>query len=235
MIRVVSWNVHGFTDGRRRFSPEPALRILASLDPDVVALQEVEDRRWAASSALDWLAGQGGWSAWHAETLVRRGHSYGNAILSRLPVSRVVRHNLSVPGCEPRGALEVDFEATASDGTPAWRLVSAHLGLRRRERRLQVIRLLSMLGPPGEHMDVLTGDLNEWRIGGRLLAGLDEAFGHDSRLRTFPAWRPVLPLDRIWVRPRHRLSIARVERDIRGASDHLPLVADIHRGARAEG
>ncbi|MDB5729221.1 MAG: endonuclease, partial [Noviherbaspirillum sp.] len=45
----------------------------------------------------------------------------------------------------------------------------------------------------------------------------------------FPSFMPVFALDRIWIRPRHRLVHVEVHRTAlaRVASDHLPLIAHI--------
>jgi endonuclease/exonuclease/phosphatase family metal-dependent hydrolase len=58
---------------------------------------------------------------------------------------------------------------------------------------------------------------------------LDHRFGHAPTLRTFPARRPVLALDRIWVHPRAALASMWVHRSVhaRVASDHLPICADL--------
>jgi endonuclease/exonuclease/phosphatase family metal-dependent hydrolase len=71
------------------------------------------------------------------------------------------------------------------------------------------------------------GDINEWFLWGRPLRWLHVEFQETPAPATFPAYRPVLALDRLWVRPRtalrrlavHATPLARV------ASDHLPLVA----------
>jgi endonuclease/exonuclease/phosphatase family metal-dependent hydrolase len=58
-------------------------------------------------------------------------------------------------------------------------------------------------------------------------------FGHSPALPTFPSVRPVLPLDRIWVRPTavlQRMTVHRTALSAR-ASDHLPLKAVIEWAA----
>lgn len=224
MIHVVTWNVHGFVDASGKFSPEPVLRVLESMDSDLVALQEVEDRRWQGRHALDWLADRGGWHAWAGPTLMRGDVHYGNAVLSRQPAVSVRRHELGATGAEPRGLLEVEFE----HGPGRLRLLATHLGLKRAERRRQVDRLLEVAGPAAEgRVDVLAGDFNEWLPRSGLLARLRGTFPAVTRGPTFPAHRPMFGLDRVWVRPAGALAGFSVCRLGRGESDHLPVIASV--------
>ena len=78
---------------------------------------------------------------------------------------------------------------------------------------------------------ILAGDLNEWRPWGglalsRRVTGLDLK---GPAPLTFPAKRPILPLDRVLVTPPARVIEARVldGPGIRMASDHRPLRARI--------
>lgn len=225
MTRVVSWNVHGFVAGDQQFSPEPALRVLERLAPDIVALQEVEDRDWQGVPALDWLANRGGWQAWAGPTLMRGDAGYGNAVLSRSPALAVRRHDLTVsPGGEPRGLLDVEF----AHGDGLLRVMSTHLGLRRGERRRQVEEILSIAGPAERgRIDLLAGDFNEWLPGSRLLSRVEAAFDTATRARSFPGRWPLLALDRLYLRPARMLEGFRVERLPGGESDHLPIVATL--------
>ena len=225
MTRVVSWNLHGFVSASGRFSPEPVLRVLERLAPDVVALQEVEDREWQGIPALDWLANRGGWQAWAGPTLMRGDARYGNAVMSRTPAISLRRHALTVArGSEPRGLLDVEFP----HGDGSLRVMATHLGLRRGDRWRQVDEILSIAGTaePGR-IDLLAGDFNEWLPGSRLLSPLEAAFEACSTGRTFPARWPLLALDRIYMRPVRLLRGFQVERLPGGESDHLPVVGTL--------
>jgi len=223
MTLVVSWNVHGFVARGGGFSPEPAFRVLERLAPDVVALQEVEDREWQGIPALDWLANRGGWQAWAGPTLMRGEARYGNAILARNPALAVRRHDLVVTqGKEPRGVLEVTF----AHGEGSLRVMVTHLGLTHGDRRRQVEQLLAVVGPAeAGRIDLLAGDFNEWLPGSRLLAKLDAAFDSATTGRTFPDRWPLFALDRIYLRPARMIENFRVEPLPAGESDHLPIVA----------
>jgi len=82
-----------------------------------------------------------------------------------------------------------------------------------------------MIAPVRPQPVVLMGDLNEWFLWGRPLRWLRAHFGRAPAPATFPARRPVLALDRIWVEPRRlRTGLAVHSTTLaRSASDHLPV------------
>ena len=125
---------------------------------------------------------------------------------------------------EPRGALDVTI---AADGVPV-RVIVTHLGLRRSDRRAQVARLLETLGNDCSAVALL-GDINEWLPRGGCLGRLHARLGPSAGVRSFPARRPLLSLDRVWVQPRGALTALRAHASplARLASDHLPVRATI--------
>lgn len=137
-----------------------------------------------------------------------------------------MRHlNLSVHGKEPRGAIDADLEVAGRHV----RVVVTHLGLRRFERAMQVEEILRTVRAAGEgRLTIIAGDLNEWRPNDHSLQALHVRFGR-SRVRTFPARRPVFSFDRILVEPRDALVSFAVHDSplARVASDHLPVKAVI--------
>ena len=157
--------------------------------------------------------------------MLSRNGEYGNAVLSRLPVLAIKRVELTIGNREPRGALDVLVDVTRGP----LRVLSTHLGLRPYERRHQVRVLLAHLDRQAVVPTVLMGDLNEWYLWGRPLRWLHARFQRTAAPATFPASRPVLALDRIWVDPPHLGSRLRVHATAtaRIASDHLPLVIDL--------
>ncbi len=157
-LTVATYNVHRCVgrDGRR--DARRVLAVLRELDADVIALQELE---WQPAAALDLLAEfarELGCAGIAGPTLLERTGHYGNAVLTRLPVGAVHRVDLSVPGREPRGALDLVLEAPRG----ALRVIATHLGLAPAERRRQIRRILALLAPVRPEPVVLLGDLNEW-------------------------------------------------------------------------
>ena len=221
-IVVATYNVHRCTGGDGTFDPERTLAVLRELDADVVALQELQWRPGDAIHLLEEFAQSLGYTALAGPTLLRADGHYGNAVLTRLPVRDSVRIDLSVPGREPRGALNALLETP----TGPLRLIATHLGLRPYERRMQMRRLL-ILDRGQASATVLLGDLNEWFLWGRPLRWLRARFGRTPSPPSFPARWPLLALDRIWVEPRLSLRQlgAHASPLARTASDHLPLRA----------
>lgn len=233
---VATYNIHSCVGLDRRMDPDRIVEVIGELDADIVALQEVDSRgrkgRKRAIDQFEYLAEATGMEPVAGPNLIGDHGSFGNVLLSRWPVMEVRRRDISVDRREPRGAIGVTIAA----GRHRLRVVATHLGLSLRERRRQVDDLLELVAPgPEDGADglVLLGDLNEWRRSGGTLTPLAGVLKPLPALPSFPSWRPLLPLDRIFVagtiRPRsakvHRSRLARI------ASDHLPVRARIEWAA----
>jgi phosphatidylserine/phosphatidylglycerophosphate/cardiolipin synthase-like enzyme/endonuclease/exonuclease/phosphatase family metal-dependent hydrolase/uncharacterized membrane protein YdjX (TVP38/TMEM64 family) len=224
---VASYNVHGGVGADGRHAPERVLGVLDEIDPDIVALQEVQASATGVG-LLAQLAEARGMHVIPGPTLTRGGLAFGNAILTRFAPAAVRHIDLSVPGREPRGAIDATLVWHDAQGREMQlRVIATHLGLRPGERREQVRRLLECLAGQPRTATVLLGDVNEWFLWGRPLRWLHRYFERAPHVATFPSHCPLLSLDRIWTSPRahlgevrrHATALARV------ASDHLPLVA----------
>ena len=160
---------------------------------------------------------------------------FGNAILSRLPMS--LRQTGVLPGLPGHPHRERRaLWATIEWGGRHLQIVNTHLGLSARERVLQVDALMSpdwMRHPLCRGPVILCGDLNAIP-GSRAYRRLRRHF-HDPfpwsgwPPGTFPAWYPLLRLDHVlfgsgWMV--HRIQVPRTKLT-RVASDHLPLVVDV--------
>ncbi len=225
VLKFVSYNIHRCWGVDGVHSPERVLQVLKEIDADVIALQEVESTRDETFCTLMEFARELGMYVVSGATMENEDTRYGNALLSRYPVEDVQRLDLSVQQREPRGAIL----ATLRCGDRAVKVVATHLGLRPYERRAQVKQLLAAMVPDDPLPLVLLGDLNEWFLWGRPMTWLRQYFSHTPARRSFPSRWPLLPLDRVWLRPRTSLKSVRVHKTrlSRVASDHLPLVAMI--------
>ena len=225
MIRVGTYNVHGFVgrDGRRDVAR--VAEVIADLECQVVGMQEVDCR--GAATTLAELEQETQLTALSGATIVGSDGDYGNALLTSGEVLEIIRHDISVPGREPRGAIEARL--AIADGTELV-VVVTHLGLWPSERRRQVGRLLDMCRRRRSEVPVVVaGDFNEWRPLAKPLRLLARELGRTRAVRTFPAWRPLLALDRIWT---GSLRIEQGPRAVKSplakvASDHLPLIVDL--------
>ncbi|MBA4141960.1 MAG: endonuclease/exonuclease/phosphatase family protein [Nitrosospira sp.] len=220
-LTLVTYNIHAAIGTDGRFNPARVVDVLRELDADVVALQEVEHHDVDGRDLLDYLAEQTGLTAVAGPTLLRETRQYGNAILTKLPVLAVNRVNLTLPGHEARGAIDV----TLAGKGRRMQVVGTHLGLAPWERREQVRKLLKLFEIGSADIHVLLGDVNEWFLWGRPLRWLQAHFRPTPHCATFPSRRPFIALDRMWVHPRRRLERLEVHVSslARRASDHLPL------------
>jgi endonuclease/exonuclease/phosphatase family metal-dependent hydrolase len=223
--RVVSYNVHACVGRDGVFAPARILDVLRPLDADVIALQEVEDRRYRGSNVSNFLATELGMHAYRGPTLARGEADYGNLLLTKPVADNVRAHDLSVARREPRGAIET----LHTIGKTRLSFTVTHLGLSGAERRRQLRQLLTHLDDLDADVRILAGDINEWRPISALHRELARRFGPPPRLRTFPSNRPLLALDRIYVAPQElvrRLDTVR-SGAARSASDHLPVVCEV--------
>lgn len=223
-LRLITANL-----GDRVSDGELAATCLASLDVDVIVLQEVGEhhRRLLAEALRPAFPHQ----RWHP-----RGRR-GKAVLSRYPITadalidvspRVTLQRVRIvpePGSAPAvELLNVQLPATAA-GMGAW---SAGRD-----------PLLAFASQRSDDVRILAGDFNTSPWGGLLRELTDLGFANAFSVTgcgagcTFPlAGRyrgvplpPLLRLDHVLVDPGHRVTAAEVAPDL--GSDHLPLLVQI--------
>ena len=253
-MRLMTYNVKSCSVASNAGGIERVAAVIRGSGADVAALQEVEagTARSGFRDQAQELATLLGWRA-HFQPAMRAGESgaFGNALLSRLPVRLVASGLLPrrPPGGlagiagppEPRGVAWYAVEVAAVEV----QVLVTHLGLSRRER---LVQLAALLGPAwlGDARcaapRLLCGDLN-CRPGSPEHRRL-EAVLVDAALvappaegsATFPALRPLVRLDHVLVSPDLRVRRTEVprRRELRRASDHLPLIVDLEVAAAAE-
>jgi endonuclease/exonuclease/phosphatase family metal-dependent hydrolase len=225
-LTVATYNIHRCVGLDRRRDPERIARVIAELAVDLVGLQEVDARHGLrrAPDQFDFFAKAIGGNAIRGPNIRGPRGEMGNALITRHPVREARLLDLSLPGREPRGAIDADIEVNGL----VVRVVVAHLGLRVAERRIQVARLVEAIEGGGATVIVM-GDFNEWHLHRSTLTPLDTKLGHSTPVPSFPARFPFLSLDRIWAGPDGAVSGIRVHRTplARRASDHLPVRAQI--------
>lgn len=241
-LRVATYNVRSCRgmDGRR--SEERIAEVIATLEVDVIGLQELDFNR-RRSAGVDQAALIAGHLAWHRffHPALRRGDEhYGDAVLSRYPMK--LRKAQELPSVatricsESRAAIWVEIETPSG----AVQVINTHLGLGRRERFTQA-KLLA--GPewlrgvaPGVPV-VMLGDFNSlpaspaFQLLARQLRDVRTFLSPAPSLRTFPTRLPLLALDHILVNECFDVKSVKVVRNraTKIASDHFPLVAELRR------
>lgn len=240
-LRIATYNIHMGRGIDGRVKIERILRVLREIDADVIALQEVVNRRGRSpeENQARYLADELGYSCSVGETRKHRARLLGNVTgilgnvtLSRWSIERARQIDLSVAGRQPRGALRTDIRV----GDDLLHVFNVHLGTAVRERRAQARlideRLLKTLDVPGHR--IVLGDFNDWNHG-LVTSTLSKEFhltdlaAHLPRTRAYPAVLPLLHLDHIYLDPHLQIAKARFHRNRLSliASDHLPLVVDV--------
>jgi endonuclease/exonuclease/phosphatase family metal-dependent hydrolase len=225
-ITVATYNVHRWTglNGRSRPDPARAAFVIAEIDADLVALQEVL-RPLRGEDPLEAIAEALGLHVAYAATRVHKRGQIGNAILSRWPIAGVSMLDLSYGRMEKRVAVAAQFKGDDRE----FDVVATHLALADRTRSRQVE---SLLEHPrlAETPTLLMGDMNAWRRC-KATRALDEelrSHGNQEWPASFPSASPMLALDRIYARGVRIIEInAHASRAARRASDHLPIVARV--------
>jgi endonuclease/exonuclease/phosphatase family metal-dependent hydrolase len=228
-IRIMTYNIHnGFnTDGY--LGMEAIAQVIEKSEADIIALQEVS-RGWVINGRLDMLT-------WLSQRLKMpyifgpaTGSLWGNAILSRYPITEYTYHELP-PRDQP---LLRSFIATTINVGRETQLyiIATHLHHINEDidiRQLQAKTILDFWGSAGH--TVLLGDLNAdpddpememLRQGGfadaAVAAGVTPAYTSTSD-------NPERRIDYIWISSDLRVSSVLVP--VSKASDHLPVIAVI--------
>lgn len=225
-LRLASYNVQKCVGLDLRRLPRRIVGVLDGLQADIVVLQEADKRLPPRPAALPppVLAAAG----WRVADFGPEGSLgwHGNAIIWRegAPLDLIGVDQIQLPGLEPRGAVRAEFDTMQGP----MRVIGLHLGLITRDRYEQIRSLAAYCARLPAMPTVWAGDFNEWSR----LPALDS---HAPRmtflppLPSYPAPRPVGPLDRIALGGGLRASDHGVwgGRPARFASDHLPVWADL--------
>lgn len=241
-FKLVTYNIHRAIGIDRKFAPERIIDILNSFNADVVLLQEVDEgvprsNELNLAKVLAEACDYPHYLLSHNVTL-KKGH-YGNATLSRYPITKHRNIDLTIADKKKRGCLHTTIEINSGKSTNHLDLFNLHLGLSAREREKQAgllfkspeFKSLSLENPC-----IIGGDFNDWRSMLRALFIIGKDFecatdrtssrGSEVALRTYPSFAPRGGLDRIYYRGNLRcLNVSSTKMRIaKVASDHLPIV-----------
>jgi len=225
-LRVCSYNIHHGQGMDGKLDLERIAAVIAKAEPDVVALQEV-DQNCTRTGGRDLAKELGellGMQHRFGKAMDFQGGGYGVAVLSKLPIVGQVRHVLP-KGDEPRCALEVKVRFEGWDAPLSF--VSVHNSWRREDVRVRQVKALLEALADNTNPTILAGDFNatpgsesmklfeaaQWRI-------LDE-----GGKKTCPSVEPRTEIDFFVTRG---LPEASIEHDVieeKVASDHRPIHA----------
>ncbi|MDP3491436.1 MAG: endonuclease/exonuclease/phosphatase family protein [Phenylobacterium sp.] len=239
MPRILTYNVHRCVGTDRRLDVSRVADVIAALEPDIVALQELDVGRMR-TNGVDQAheIAQRLEMAFHFHPAMKvEEELYGDAILTRHPERKI--KSAALPGhervsqLEPRGALWVSVDLEGRD----LQIFNTHLGLVPREQQNQAAALAGpqWLGHPDRKgPTILLGDFNVtsasqvYRILSEKLRPARRHAQKKSPSATFPSVLPVLRIDHLFVSDEVRVLDVFAPYDplTRIASDHLPLVMD---------
>ncbi|HEX9698842.1 MAG TPA: endonuclease/exonuclease/phosphatase family protein [Acidobacteriota bacterium] len=224
-LRILAYNVHHGAGNDEVLDLERIAALIRSLEPDLVALQEI-DERTERTGGVDQAARLGeltGMEPVFGPFMDYQGGRYGMAVLSKLAFTEPINHRLP-PGPEPRTSLAIRARLPGDAGELVF--AGIHFYRTEEERMAQARRLLEVL--EGESaLVILAGDFNS-TPGSPVMELIGETFAipakGDDHL-TFPSDAPAREIDFIAYRPAARFTV--IEQrviDEPVASDHRPLL-----------
>ena len=229
-LRVLSYNIHHGEGVDESLDLERIARVIRSVEPDLVALQEV-DKGTERTNRIDQpgeLSRLCGMQVVFERNIEFQGGEYGNAVLSKLPIVSHENHLLPLfDEGEQRGVLEVRVDG--GEGLGVVRFLSTHLDHRSGdEERLASARLINEITDRHAHLPtILAGDLNA-PFDGVVLDCFRERWrvSNAEPAPTVPVGEPRRQIDFVLYRPEHRWE-SRETRvlDEAIASDHRAILA----------
>lgn len=215
-LRIATFNIHkGVTHFGARFALHHQRDVIRKLQADIVFLQEVRDAHtqhskrfaaWPSAGQVEFLADVI-WPdfAYGKNAVYPAGH-HGNALLSKFPIIKTSNIDISAHTTEERGFLHSEISIAGWDAP--LHAICVHLGLLAHWRRQQLEMVAKHIEQhvPANAPLIIAGDFNDWsQRAGRVFAArlqLNEVFEHHSgkSARSFPAWLPILRMDRIYAR-----------------------------------
>jgi len=230
-LRALTYNIHHGEGTDGKIDLERIAKVIRDAKPDLVALNEV-DRGVRRTNQMDQpkeLARLTGMQVVFERNIVYQGGDYGNAVLSRLPVTRHENHRLpSFYEGEQRGMLEVEVELPGVKETVLF--LATHLDYRPedKERQASVRKIKELLAARRDRPAILAGDLNATPDSDVLKLFLKTWQGARSseKMLTYPSKEPIKEIDYVLFRPAGRWRVIEakvIEETI--ASDHRPVLA----------
>ena len=225
-VRVLAYNIKHGRGNDGKVDLERVARVMRRLNPDVVALQEI-DNKASRSGNVDEAKRLSELTGLHHHAFGRfmdfQGGGYGMAIVSRYPLKDVT--DLRLPdGVEPRTSLV----ATVATPSP-FRLASVHFYATEKQRLDQAKALLEFLNERRGLPCVIAGDFNskpnspvlelfdDWKVPDKG----DDPF-------TFSSDKPRVEIDFIMHRPKAAFQVREIDViDEPVASDHRPVTVDL--------
>ncbi len=229
-VKVLSFNIlHGATT-KGDFDLDVIARVINMVDPDFVALQEVDFKTNRAHN-YD-LTTEIGWRTKlvpiFGKAMEYDGGEYGEGILSRY--SFLATRNIPLPyslGNEPRAALEITTLLPSGDTVS---FIGTHLDhLKNEQDRVAQAKKINEVFSKNCYPTILAGDLNA--VPGSTPIGILEniwmgSYNKDNPKPTFPSNNPSVKIDYIMFLPKNKWKVLKTEVIVDTiASDHCAYLS----------
>lgn len=215
-LKVLTLNLHNGLDENHLNTLAQTLQFLKDQNPDIIALQEVEQKHLK-------LFQEAGYHVISGMNLnLAPVYQFGDVLLSR---HRIIyhRHHYLPSNLEQRGtdevALEIDDQKLL--------VLNTHLGLRRAERKQQfaeIMRVIHYLSGP----IIVLGDFNvepKDHLFDEFAAEFQEVGSTFPLTNSYPTRNPAERLDQIWYNRFWQVNQAQTI--FWNGSDHLPVLAEL--------
>lgn len=230
-LRILTYNIHHGEGTDRKFDLPRIAKVIQSVDPDLVALQEVDQGTTRSMGVMqaNELGKLTGMHHAYGAAMSFAGGEYGEAILSRFPIISSKNLKLSAPDeYEPRAAIAVQFQPERD--LPQMWFVGTHLDHVSDDVRIaqaeQIVRMMTQL--PGQ-TKILAGDMNA-TPSSPVTSIFRKYFINTTQgqLRpTYPSKNPEVQIDYVFYQDKAGISWRVVETRVLNeplASDHAPLL-----------
>jgi endonuclease/exonuclease/phosphatase family metal-dependent hydrolase len=244
ILRAMTYNIHSCIGTDKEVDPERIAGVIADSAADIVALQEVDKGipRTHHQDQAKLLAEMLNMEAAFFPVVSTGEQKYGLAVLSRFKFRDV--HYDWLPVLFPKLKLDLQkrgcLRTTLQTPAGPVQFFNTHLSLYRLERRRQLQALLGnewLAAWPPQTAIIFCGDMNAGpfspvylRLSNLLSDVQKKGLKNPGRPKaTFPAHRPLLRIDHMFVSHNFRILNVQVPRTTaaRLVSDHLPIVAEL--------
>ena len=230
-LRVLCYNIHHAEGVDGKLDLPRIARIILSVKPDLVALQEVDQntKRTGQVDQAAELSRLTKMKSIFGSNIDFQGGHYGNVILSRFPI--IQKKNLHLPNVdsgEQRGVLESVIKVSEDQSIF---FLATHLDHRRPdEERLASAKFINqMIDSHDSNPAILAGDFNDVPDSPTLKEiGKLWVRTNTDIAPTIPAAKPIRQIDYILVRPKKRWKVIEskvLDEDV--ASDHRAIFSVI--------
>ena len=212
-------------------SLEELAEFIKKVDPDIVALQEVDVRtnrdRAPKQNGKDFVTELGyhtGMLSAYGKTIPYMGGYYGIGILSKYPLSSVERIYLpkTEQGKEQRAVLVADVEYSEGE---FFTFASTHLDYTTSEERQAQVKKLNEVLLKSVYPVIVAGDFNARPESIEIVEGMSPWKELSNMDATVPATKPKNKIDYIFGYPQNAWKVIENASYMVPLSDHLPISA----------